>query len=134
MRRTGDVDNEPVLCSPRDQRFDCSDPRAGDVTDLDANQVFRPVLVFSQVAPLSGMDVATAYLLGVFSGADPNELDLMALVGASDCLDAVRALFHQDRAALLKVDQVLVVNVETEIPVETVWSAESPDQIARISR
>jgi len=100
--------------------------------DFQANEVFRPVLALIQLPTRGHGDVEIAYRFRRCPVWNTVEGDVITAVSLANGADPVRLIVHIDGRAWLEVDEIFVVDVEPEKPLQPVRPAESGDLEPRL--
>ena len=95
--------------------------------NLQPDQIARPVLTLFEIASSGDEDLGASDRLGSDPVGDAVEGDLWAFLALTEVSDAQRRLSDEDLRSGLEVDEVGLVRVEPDVPIEPVGLSQPPD-------
>lgn len=127
-------DHEPVLGNSGDKRRNHPYVVAVRVSGSQTYEVLGPVLVLAELATLGCQNIVASDGLGGDPGVDPVQFEMVTSVGATDRTNEVWSAFDKYGFAGLEMDEVVLVHIEADMPVEAVGTTEPPDHKTGFSR
>lgn len=120
------LDHEPVLRRPMFH----GDHHSTTGTHFQAHQVVGPVLVLRQVSSLGDEDIVSPERLDLIARCQSDEGDLLAFLAPPDRTHGETLTPDLDDAVGLDMDEVFVLDVDADEPVEPIGLSESADDDA----
>ena len=128
------VDHKPVLGASDYQAGHLAHVTAVWVSDVETDEVFGPEFIVTQLTALGSDHVVAPNRLSGNPGIDTHELEVMAAVGAANRSHFVLSTVDEYRFPWLEMNQVILVYIEADVPVESVGSPQTANDETGLSR